>query len=339
MSIARAALLVTLGALCASCSSFLGWQDDPARTLRGPVPTRTQQPIKLTYLSFRPRLADTQPEGKMSLGVISQYSNLFQNGHSFTEKVVIDGEIWRNSLVFRGGIAPNSDIEFEIPIMYTSNGFLDPVIDWWHKVFGFSKEDRASRPENAYEIDVQKNGHSVYDLEGYHVGLGDIPLILTHRVCEDAPDWPAIAVRLGVEFPTGSESAGFGNGQVDAGGGLLLQHSFGRWTTTGAVDYVHPRASSAFVDSGIKPAEQVDGQLGIEYRWNDASSLLCGFVLETPVTRDIPLKEIDKPILSLDLGVAWDLTMRSQLFAGFTEDVIAESGPDITFNLIWKMQF
>ena len=61
--------------------------------------------------------------------------------------------------------------------------------------------------------------------------------------------------------------------------------------------------------------------------------------VSTPVTRDIPLKEIDKPILSLDLGVAWDLTMRSQLFAGFTEDVIAESGPDITFNLIWKMQF
>jgi hypothetical protein len=338
-AVVRAHHVALLALLCCSCTSFLGWQPDPEPVMRGPIATRTQEPIKLTYLAFRPRAAQTQEEGKLALSVISQYSNSFENGSSNTQKVVIDGELWRNSAVARYGLTRYSDIEIEIPIMYASGGFMDPLIEHYHALFGFPNGGRDKRPDNAYEVNVFSNGMEAYNLEGNHVGLGDIPVIFTQQLLEEDGKCPALSVRFGIEFPTGSESSGFGNGKIDVGGGVLAQHTSGRWTTTGAVDYVYAGNASAFAAAGLEPAPQFDGQLGLEYRWSDGASLLGGLVLDSPVTQDIHLKEIDKPILSLDLGVAWDVAQRSQIFFGFTEDLVAASGPDFTLNLIWKGGF
>lgn len=338
-SMVRAACVAVLAAISGSCTSFLGWQPDPVPGLRGPIPTRTQEPIKLTYLGFRPRSARTQAEGKLALSVISQYSNTFENGYSTTESVVIDGEFWRNSAVARYGLSPSNDIEIEIPIMYATSGFLDPLIEYYHQIFGFPNGGRDERAQYTYEVSVFTNGKEAYNLEGNRVGLGDIPVIFTQQLLEGDGDRPSLAVRFGIEFPTGSEPAGFGNGKFDVGGGVLAQHSFGRWTITGAVDYVYAGNAASFAAAGVEPAPQFDGQIGVEYPWSDDTSLLGGLVLDSPVTRDIQLKEIDNPILSLDLGVAWDIAARSQLFLGLTEDLISQSGPDISFNLIWKSGF
>jgi hypothetical protein len=337
--LARVACFALLAALTPSCTSFLGWQPDPAPVQRGPVATRTQEPIKLTYLNFRPRAGVTQEDGKLALSAISQYTNIFLNGFSNTERVVMDGELWRNSLVARYGLSHHSDLEIEIPIMYATQGFLDPIITDWHNFFGFPNGGRETRPENAYEVKVQTNGFTAYELDGNRVGLGDIPIVYTQQILDQDGNVPAVAARFGVELPTGSEELGFGNGKLDAGAGLLTQYTGGRWTTTGAIDYVHAGGSTTFSDAHVHPSPQADAQLGLEYRWSDATSVLTGLVIDSPVTQDIHLKEIDKPILSFDLGVAWDVAERSQLFFGFTEDLISESGPDITFNLIWKTGF
>ena len=339
MRVLRAACAVLAMTLVSSCTSFLGWRPDPANVQRGPVATRVQEPIKLTYLAFRPRSAETQADGKLALSAISQYSNIFENGSSDTEKVVLDGETWRNSLVARYGLSHGSDIEIEIPIMYASGGFLDPIIEDYHNFFGFPNGGRDQRPQDAYEMKVQTHGADAYQLEGYRVALGDIPIVYTQQLRAQDGNAPSLAARFGIELPTGSESAGFGNGKLDAGAGMLAQFASGRWTTTGAVDYVHAGGSSTFTAADVHPSPQADAQLGVEYRWNDGASILSGLVLDSPVTQDIHLKEIDKPILSFDLGVAWDVADRSQLYFGFTEDVISKSGPDIVFNFIWKYGF
>jgi hypothetical protein len=337
--VARAAFVALLAAFATSCTSFLGWRPEPANVQRGPVATRVQQPIKLTYLAFRPRAAETEPDGKLALSAISQYSNIFENGFSDTEKVVLDGETWRNSLVARYGLSHWSDIEIEIPIMYASGGFLDPIIEDYHHALGLPNGGRDQRPQDAYEMSVQTHGATAYTLDEYRVGLGDIPIVFTQQLREQDGGAPSLAARFGVELPTGSESGGFGNGKLDAGAGMLAQFACGRWTTTGALDYVHAGGSSTFTAADVHPSPQADAQLGVEYRWSDGASILSGLVLDSPVTQDIHLKEIDKPILSLDLGVAWDVADRSQLYFGFTEDVISKSGPDIVFNFIWKYGF
>jgi hypothetical protein len=332
-------VLALLAAALSSCSSFLGWQHDPAMAQRGPVPTRTQQPIKLTYLAFRPRSAQTQVQGELAFAAISQYSNIFVNGFSGTQKVVFDAELWRNSAIARYGLAQHTDVEIELPFMYATSGFLDQFIESYHKLFGFPDSGREKRPDFVYEVDAFSHGKEAYSLEGNHVGIGDIPIVLTQQVLEESEHAPAVALRAGVELPTGSESRGFGNGKFDFGGGVIAQRSFGRWTMTGGGDYVVPGNAEKSEAADVAPAQQYDGQLGIEYRWNDRSSLLGGLVFDSAVTNDIHLKEIDKPILSLDLGIAWDAAKRAQVFFGLTEDVIADSGPDFTVNFVLKCGF
>ena len=42
------------------------------------------------------------------------------------------------------------------------------------------------------------------------IGFGDVPLVLTRAVRDEDAEGPGVALRVGVELPTGSEDRGFG---------------------------------------------------------------------------------------------------------------------------------
>ena len=323
----------------AGCSILPEHPDAPAPVVRGPIPSRTQQPIKLTYLSLRPRRAATQAEGTTSLLVQEAYSNVWQNGAGLAESVVLDGEISRTSVAVRRAVSDRTDVEIELAVVFATAGFLDPIIEGYHELLGLPDQDRDDRPENAYEMEVSKNGVTAYSLEEDELGLADLPIVVTHTLVRETGTAPALAIRAGVELPIASESRGFGNGAIDFGGGILAEKSLGRWTLTGAVDYVVPQSSETFEEAGVSAEENLDFQLGVEYRWNDRLSLLLGAVLESPVTRDVDLEEIDQPILSIDLGCVLDLGERSRLLLGFEEDAISDSGPDLTLFAGWSIEW
>ncbi len=72
-------ILVFLSALAAGlapgCGVMRTRSDEPAPIVRGPIPARTLEAVKLTYLFFRPRRAATQPEGTTLLSLQSAYGN------------------------------------------------------------------------------------------------------------------------------------------------------------------------------------------------------------------------------------------------------------------------
>ncbi len=104
----------------------------------------------------------------------------------------------------------------------------------------------------------------------------------------------------------------------------------------GALDYVFIGTSPSFEQANIEAQDDLDLQYGVEYRWNDRLSLLLGTVLESPATTGIPIKELDGPILSIDVGAAWDIGERSRFLLEFGEDAIAKSGPDFTVMAAWS---
>ncbi len=249
---------------------------------------------------------------------------------------MFDSEISHTSLSARHGMGPSTDLEVELALTFATAGCLDLIIEDYHQLFNFPSEGRRNRPINTYEMDAVHEGKLAYKMEGDQPGFGDLPVVLTHTFVEEDEGTPTVSARVGVELPTGSESKGFGNGVVDFGAGILAEKSFGRWTTTAAVDYVVTGTAHRFETAGVSARDDLDLQLGLEYRWNDRVSLLLGTVLESPVTRDIPVKEIDGDILSIDIGVSWDLGKRSRLLLEFGEDAIAKSGPDLTLMGAWS---
>lgn len=329
-------LAVVSLALAPSCAVIASHTPDPRLRVRGPIPSRTQQPIKLTQLAFRPRRATVLAEGEREVRVTSAYSSIFENGNIGTERVVLDGEIWRNALAWHAGVAPRTDIEVELPIVYSADGFLDRFVEVWHDALGLPGGGRDARPRFDYVMEVEKNGQRIYHLEPNDPGLGDVPIVVAHQLVLETDDEPAVTVRGGIELPVGSASRGFGNGRVDVGAGVIAEKSLGRWTFTGGVDFVDTHRPSSFTGSGVELRDALDVQAGVEYRWNDELSLLAGLTLDSQVTGDFTIKEIDREIASFDVGLAFDVGERSTLLVGFEEDVIAKSGPDFTVFASWS---
>lgn len=336
MDRAGLALLAAL-ALSGACAIVPKHADAPARVVRGPIPSRTLEPVKLTALAFRPRRATTLPEKTSELSVISAYANIFEEGQSGGDQVLFDGEIWRTSVHLRRGVGAGADVEIELPVVYATSGFLDQIIEDFHDFFGMPNGGRDDHPEFEYDMVAVNGGTEAYHLEGNQVGMGDVPIVLTVSVLEESEKSPALAVRGGIELPTGSESDGFGNGKVDYGLGFLGEMSFGRWTATGAIDWVDVQTSESFEDADVEADDSLDLQLGVEYRWNDDLSLIAGSVYTSAPTQDIDVEEISGDMLSLDVGVAWDLGTSSRMLFVFSEDLITQSAPDFTVTAAWTL--
>jgi hypothetical protein len=311
----------------------------PTHVVRGPLPVTTNNAVTGMFLQFRPRSPATTGVGDLDLAVTSEYSSLYLSDSSRGDVAVVDAELWRTGVSARTGVGPRTDVEIELPIVYATDGFADDLISGWHSIFGLPDGGRERRPDNEFDVHVDADGQRVYEMQDDEIALGDIPIVVTQRILDEHEDGVALALRAGLELPTGSESDGFGNGGIDWGGGLLAESSAGRITLTGAAYYVVTADPSAFEDAGVDALDSVQVHGGMEVRWNEAASILFGLRYSTAATRDIDLDEIDADVLDLDIGWVHDLLDGSRLTLGFTEDLIARSGPDLTAFLGWSKGF
>jgi len=331
----RAVACVLVLCLTGSGCRSLRRVHDPRTVVRGPIAARIEHPLALGFLGFRPRSARVTEPGEQRIAVESAYTSLFEDGLDAGTSVVFDGELWHSGLSYRTGVIDGGELEVELQVLYASSGFLDTFVESFHELFGFGNGGREDRPHDAYAMEIVTPSGTLYDFEGSRFGLGDLPLIWTQQLIANPAQGEYIAWRAGVELPLGSESKGFGNGGIDVGAGLLGERSFGRWTTTAAVDAVVPAQPDSFDEAGVRIDTRFDAQLGLEYRWSDELSLLAGAVWLSPLTKDLDLEEIDGHFLDFGLGAAWDVGRRSRLRLSFHEDLISATGADFSVLFAW----
>ena len=180
---------------------------------------------------------------------------------------------------------------------------------------------------------VRNQDRTAWQLQEDEVLLGDLPITLLVQVRDEDDDGPAIAARVTLEIPTGDESRGGGSGGRDTAAGVLFERSLGRWTLTASFDGVHVDQPRSFVEAGIDIRTMLFAAGGVEYRWTDRFSLLGQALFRTPITRSLPFEEIDREIVDLGFGAAFDVARDVTVTASFHEDAVAASGPDLTFYL------
>ena len=184
---------------------------------------------------------------------------------------------------------------------------------------------------------LRRNGQLIFEVEEDRLQLGDMALTLTRSLRVEDASGPAVAVRAGLELPTGSEARGSSNGELDFAAGALAERSLGRWSLFGGLDLLLPGAADAFDGAGVELREMASVQLGVEYRWSDRMSLLGQVCWTSPMTRDYTFEELDREIFDLALGVAWDGPLGARYQAAFEEDVVSATGPD--FGLLLGMSW
>jgi len=332
------ALLVAWVAIWTPSCFVLGKRvDEPVHVVRGPLPTRIQHPLGLTYLSFRPRRARVLEPGRQAFAATTTYSSIFEVNSDASSRVAFDGEFGRTAARWRRGLGRGWDFEVELPFLYTTSGFLDAFVEEFHSVFGLGGGGREFFPRDQFDMSIFTDGQTIYSTAEDQFGIGDVPLILTHQLREETAEQTAVAVRFGVELPTGSESDGFGNGELDLGVGLISERSIGRVSYFGGLDFYLNGASSDFDAAGIDANNLLMAQGGLEYRWSDRLSLLMQIVFQTHgYVNEVELEEIDGRILDLGVGLAADAPGDSHWLLSFHEDVIAAAGADFSVLFSWS---
>jgi len=271
------------------------------------------------------------PSGETGFAVQAAYSSIFELSRTQTQVAEFDGELLRTSLRVRRGLGPATDLEMELAGLYSTSGFLDGFVNDFHNATSlFADGGREDFPDDQYAMTLQVGSRTLYELEEDRVGFMDLPITLTHALRREDAHGPAVALRLAVELPTGSEARGFGNGGIDYGTGLLLERSIERWTITGAFDLRVADEPSAFAGTGVEVPPIVSAQNGYEYRWSDTTSVLVHLAWTSPILTGFNAEEVDRDILDLGFGAAWDVGEDSVFALTFHEDVIAATGTDFS---------
>lgn len=335
----RGGLLLSAAVLLPACGALAPSRADPAPVVRGPLALRTNGPLVQEFLTLRPRRAATAPVGGAELRVLTAYSSIFEQGSGAGGSVTFDGELWRTSASLRAGLSERTDVEAELAVLYATSGFLDVFIESWHALLNLPSSGREARDEFDYTMRAEAGGTTIYELEGNELGLCDLPVVLTQRVVDESADTPGVALRAGVELPTGDESSGFGNGALDWGLGLVAERSLGRCTLGGSLSWTDRGAPSAFQQAGVGVQDGLAAGLWAEVRWDDVASLLAGVRYESAVTEDLGLEEIGGDVLEIDVGLARDVGQASRLVLALSDDALAQSGPDFTVSLGFETGF
>lgn len=294
----------------------------------------------LTLMAFRPRRPVTQEKGTFGQGLQVAWSTVEEVQefpfYSPNEKVVFDAETVRATYRSRYGLNDRMDVEIEIPFLWAGAGGMDSFVEDFHDLFGLPKGGRDKNEDDQFEGTVVANGNEIYSLEGNSIGIQDIPIFLTYQLTEEGESRPAIATRMGIEIPTGSQSSGYGNGAFDYGAGVLGEKSFGRWTWSGALDFTIPGQSDRMKAApGYSYDNQWSMQFGGEYRWDDSLSLIASSVWTSPMLTDVTLEEVNREIFDLGVGVAVDMGPNSRFAFSVHEDLVAATGSDIILQAGW----
>ena len=305
--------------------------------VRGPLPTRSQHPLALTQLALPPRRAATVPGGRAQKRLSLAWTSIFERSAIPDQSVQMDGEIGRAAFHWRHGLGPDTDLEAGVAVLYASSGFLDEFVEEFHQLTGLPGGGRVHHPQGQYQMTLGRNGRRIFDVQEDQLSLGDTSFVLTQRVRRENLDGPAVALRVGMELPTGHDQRGFSNGKLDWGAGLLLERSFDRLTLTGGIDWLHAPRPDSFEGSGVELDDRVSLKSGWEYRWNAWTSCLLQLDWTSAMTSDYDLEEINRETFDLGLGVATDLGPGLRWIFSIHEDLVAATGPDFGLYtaLVW----
>ncbi len=305
-----------------------GPRSDPAQVVRGPLAVRNQHPFALTLHHPRPRRAAILSPGRTAAALDLAYSSIHEIHGGPGQLVYMDGETARLAARVRQGVGVNTDVELEVAALYATSGFLDSLIEGFHRWTGLPNQGRDDFERDQFEMRLRRNGNLLFDVEEDEVHLADLSLTVSHALRLEDPAGPGVLVRGAVELPTGSVSEGAGNGGVDYALGIVGERTRGRWTYFGAFDWLDADTPDSFAAAGVSVSRILSTSAGIEYRWSDTLSLLGELVMTSPMSRDFTFEEFNREILDVAFGLAWDGPLGARYQAAIEEDAVAATGPD-----------
>lgn len=269
-------------------------------------------------------------------------ANNFAVDSKGTERLTLDGELYRLALGTRFGFGYGLEGGIEIPWVAQSGGILDGFIEGWHRFFGLPRGDREDYPRNRLLYSYQRDGQEKLRLDDSGSGIGDIRLLAGVRLYDDGKEAPrAVALRAGLKLPTGDSGQLRGSGSTDFS--LWLSASDDYRVGSGHLTLFGAAGGVVMSKGDVLPDQQRNlaafGILGMG--WSPAEWIALKFQVNsnTPLYMGSELRELNMQTVQLIAGATFAFSEKTALDIGISEDVIVRTSPDVAFHLGLKRKF
>ena len=303
----------------------------------GPMPLKALGGTGLIFYQPLAERATTLKEGEMQLGVNLHYAAINDDGVSPTASVDLDGEILRWETRFDYGVTDDLQLSIIVPFHHTTGGFLDSTIDKFHEITELPRTKTEGDNGFTHRIDIR--GETVFDLNNDEFALGDIPVQLKWSVITEEEYPVSLALRIGVELPTGNEARSLGSGGIDAGLGFVLEKSFATTSLFLSADYVYLQRAGRFRDAGVDFEDFVfTTAVAAEWRPWDWLGMTAQLDVLTNVIAGTGVRELDDLQILGSLGMSFAVTERVRFRLGFSEDLTSAASADFAAfsGLTWR---
>ena len=283
---------------------------------------------------------DTAAAGTVLSRLVVDAANSYHSGMAPRQSTVLDGETWRTTLALRYGVGLRLEAGIDLPVVNHSGGFLDGVIESFHRAIGKPKNGGAGNPREQLDYVYRRDGTPIIDLRDDTWAFGDVTLSGAWRLSSPDASRRRTALRVTLKLPTGrdTELAGSGGTEGSLRIAILDPETLSRWNATlfasaGALyigtdtfmgDLRRPVVGFGTVGAGWTPASWVGIKLQAD--GHTALSSESGF---KPLGGTVHL--MGGFTFPLPGGVDMDL--------GIAENIVNESAPDVGFQLGFRKRF
>jgi hypothetical protein len=309
-----------------------------------PMRVRNQHPAQLTAIHGDPRPARPAAPGGLEADVRLDWTSLWTQPGTGSDEIVLDGEIVRAELDLRMGLGEGIDLEVGIPILHPTSGCLDGFIEGWHDFFGLPDGERNEFPRNRFDVAARRargNGEfeDAYRLDEDGLHLGDIPVFLAWFPVRRDGTGLALGIRGGIEFPTGDESRGFGNGGFDASLGFVSGWDGRGFSLFAWGNHAWVARPETARDAGLDTPNIESLGVGGEIALLDRLSALVQVEWERSLLRELDDSHAGKDQAMVAFGGRYRFARSASIEFGVMEDLVAEVSPDITLHLALSLAF
>ncbi len=272
-----------------------------------PIQSLMQMPVEL----------DPSPRLKTGWEVQIFWANLFEEKGNFTA----DFELMKVNFLARLPLDNQTEAELLLAGCFSSGGLLDPLIDGFHRTFGFADAGRSNYDSFRSLLRLEYRGREAIKVQGWHMGFFSPHVFLKRTV--PLPEGK-ILVRAGLKLPLNGLPEGLDYSLLSAGLELSYLRDFkkGRFLLS----------YSQFINSKPSFIEKQDFR---SYTSRLLFSLTFKKFILSFSTRSSPFRveNLSARANTISLGYR----PKPGIIIGITEDMAPyDTSADITFFLILK---
>ncbi len=319
----------------AICFSHVGY---------GPLAMRSQSPFQSLRMTIAPRTPSTLSRGEWQARVVGTRANIWANdeGHFFPQqgeygRYFLDYEMTRLGVELGYGVGDAVELDLEYNQRWRGGGFLDGLIQNFHRIFGFSQNGRDEVSRNQFHFFLNPgDGRPVVDLGPGDEGTFDrnLQLSLQHNVTCGSQRWPAFSYSVTARWTL--DSPDLEGSDLDVAASVALARRFGHFYTYLTAGYTWFGSDSFH---GIQlDHTQASLLAAVEWRFKSRMSLVLQYLWTEAAVSDFG--PFSKPSNEVVIGWKGEIRPAGVLEVGLLENVITfDNSPDFGIHLGYTQRF